>query len=132
MPPTVFVIDDEECIRDSIKWLLEDLGYHVITASEPESCDVYQQHHCSQDNPCGHALIIDHDLPNLTALDFIEQMIACGCKGMVSNMLVISGNVLQVDMEKATTIGCTVAQKPVSLDYLRVWLGNLPLMPPPG
>ena len=40
----VIVIDDERYIRDSLRWYLEELGHHVITAAEPLACDVYHGH----------------------------------------------------------------------------------------
>ena len=118
----VFVIDDEECIRDSIGWFLTDLGYDVVTATEPTSCNVYKGHDCSQEHPCGHALIIDHNMPGMTGIEFIERLMSRGCKGMLSNMLVISGDINPGDIEKATGLGCMVAQKPVTLDFLKKWL----------
>lgn len=130
MPPTIFLIDDERCIRDSIKWYLEGLSYKVVIAKTPSTCDVYNDHDCTKETPCGHALIIDHNIPKINAIDFIESLLERGCKGMVSNMLVISGNITQVDIVKATDLGCTVAQKPVCFDFLRTWLENLPLIPP--
>lgn len=130
MPPKVFLIDDEECIRDSIKWFLDDLGYDVVVANMPENCDVFHGHDCTKENPCGHALIIDHNMPSTNGIDFIEQLIKRGCKGMVSNMLVISGDIRQVDIDKATRIGCTVMQKPVSFKTLVAWLMNLQIIPP--
>lgn len=128
MTPKVFIIDDEECIRDSLKWFLEDLGYDVQTAEEPTACSVYGGHDCSQTAPCGHALIIDHQMPTMTGIEFIELLIKRGCKGVVSNMLVISGNISQVDMEKAAMLGCTVANKPVDLVFIKKWLEGLPIM----
>lgn len=129
MPPKIVLIDDEDCIRVSVKWFLEELSYDVVTATDPSDCDVFNGHECSKDSPCGHALIINHNLPKMNAIDFIELMIQRGCKGILSNMLVISGNTSQVDMEKATALGCTVAQKPVSLKFIKAWLENLPIIP---
>ena len=118
----VFIIDDEECIRDSLKWYLEDLGHEVLTAPEPTSCEIYQGHDCSQEHPCGDALIIDYNMPKMNGLEFIELMKHRGCKGLTSNKLVISGNSVQICRNKVAELGCALAQKPISFAELDSWL----------
>jgi len=46
MKMRIFVIDDEECIRDTMQWHLEDQGHEVLTAHCPLICDIYQGYHC--------------------------------------------------------------------------------------
>ena len=117
----ILVIDDEECIRDSLKWYLEDLGHEVRTASEPAACGVYLGHMCSQSVACGDALLIDYNMPGINGLEFIERLKKRGCKGITSNMLIMSGNVSDIDMVKAEELGCKVLQKPVHFEMLDAW-----------
>ena len=121
----VFVIDDEECIRDSLKWYLEDLGHEVLTAPEPTSCQVYQGHDCSQSSPCGDALLIDYNMPKMNGLEFIENMKKRGCKGIAANKLLMSGNTNDICREKVQRVGCTLVQKPIDFSYVETWLKNL-------
>ncbi len=121
----IFVIDDERSIRDSLKWYFEDLGHEVTVAAAPASCDVYQGHRCSQAVACGDALLIDYNMPGMTGLEFVERLKTRGCKGITSNMLIMSGNTLAIDLKKATELGCQVMQKPVSFAQLELWLGEI-------
>jgi len=114
----IFVIDDEECIRTSFQWHLEDQGHEVLTAPAPEICQIYQGHTCTQDQACGDLLFVDYHLPKMTGLDFVELMEKRGCKGDPRNKVIISGNTTGIDMEKVAKIGCRVIQKPVSLEQV--------------
>ena len=125
MPLKIFVIDDEESIRLSLKWHLEELGHEVISAAHPQLCDVFHGHHCSQDEACGNALIIDFRMPGMTGLEFIEMLLRRGCRGSTANMLIISGNTGDIDMAKVKEYGCSVMQKPVSFAELEGWLDGV-------
>lgn len=122
MPLKIYLIDDEESIRITLKWHLEDMGHEVITAAQPQHCDVLLGHHCSQEEACGNALIIDYHMPGMTGLEFIERLVQNGCRGSTSNMLIISGNTNAIDTAKVREFGCSVMQKPVSFAELEEWL----------
>ena len=121
------IIEDEECIRDSLTWFLEDLGHEVIASSAPFTCDVYQGGNCSSKVSCSDVLLIDQHLPGALGLDFIQILNACGCKGLTSNMILMSGDTTSIDRKKAEMLGCTVAQKPMSFKFLEDWLENVEL-----
>jgi len=118
MPLRFFVIDEEECIRDPIRWHLEDLGHEVITARDPTGCPVYAGHDCARDAPCGHGLFIGARLPRLGALDFIEMMEQRGCKGLARHKIIMTGNIDLLDRARAARLGCRVVQKPLTLDRI--------------
>lgn len=122
MPMKIFVIDDEESIRISLKWHLEELGHEVITAAQPGMSDLLPRHPCTRDEACGNALIIDYRMPGLSGLECIEQLLLQGCRGYASHILLISGDTTAIDMAKARRYGCTVMQKPVRLPELERWL----------
>jgi len=114
----IFVIDDEECIRDTFKWHLEELGHEVVTAAEPMLCDVYCGQDCQEDYPCGDLILCDYHMPKMNGLDFIEQMDRRGCNLPAKNKYIISGNTTAVDLKKAAVLGCHILEKPVSLERL--------------
>lgn len=114
----IVVIDDEDCIRDTFKWHLEEKGHEVITADSPIGCDVFNDHDCTKGTPCGDVIFIDYFLPGTNALDFIERMTEKGCKGIVKNKFVMSGNTELVDKERADKLGCHLIQKPINFDDL--------------
>ena len=121
----IIVIDDEVCIRDTLRWYLEDRGHKVLTVPEPLACDVYQGHSCCQDIECANALIIDYRMPRMTGLEFIELLKERGCKGMTSKMLIITGNAGDVNRKKVSELNCSLLQKPVSYNELDNWLDGV-------
>jgi len=119
------IVEDEESIRESFKLFLEDLGHNVITADAPHQCDVYKGHQCTRKKSCTDVLIIDHHLPNLLGLDFIEQLKERGCQGIISNMLLMSGDATSINPDRARNLGVTVVQKPMTFEFLEGWLKNV-------
>ena len=64
----VFVLDDDEAIRDAVCTVLRDVGYEVRGFSEPEACR--QAFH--DDLPT--CVLVDLVLPGVTGLRFCEQV----------------------------------------------------------
>ena len=122
-----FVIDDEESIRDTFRWHLEDLGHEVFTFAAPAECDVQKFCSCQKSSPCADAILIDYNMPGMNGLDFIESQMSHGCKGNSRNVLLMSGDTSQIDMKKAAELGCSVQQKPLSLETLEMWISAVQL-----
>ena len=123
----IFGIDDEESIRDTFRWHLQDMGHEVFTFAVPAECDVQAYCLCQQNTPCTDALLIDYNLPGMNGLDFIESQIKHGCKGDPRNMLLMSGDTTRINMKKAVALGCSVEQKPLSLETLERWISEVQL-----
>lgn len=67
-PPTVFVVDDDPGIRDSVTWLLQSVGLRVETyASAHEFLDVF-----SPARPG--CLVLDVRLPGMGGLDLLDEL----------------------------------------------------------
>jgi len=66
--PTVFVVDDNESIREAIKNLLESTGLRVETF---ESTQEFLQHEFPD---CPQCLVLDVLLPGVNGLDFQNQL----------------------------------------------------------
>jgi FixJ family two-component response regulator len=69
-PSTIFIVDDDEAVRDSLRWLLEANGYRVrsfdraeefLNAYDPEQVGV---------------LIADVRMPGMSGLELQEELIA--------------------------------------------------------
>lgn len=121
----IVVIDDEECIRESLAWFLEDLGHEVHTAASPQVCRVYHGHDCDKGEACADALLIDHNMPGMNGLDFIVMLKERGCRGVTANMLLMSGDIASVNTQKALELGCEVVQKPLSFSQLGAWVDKV-------
>jgi len=67
---TVFIVDDDEAVRDSLRWLLEANGYRVRAYASAETfLDEYDA------NQVG-VLIADVRMPGMSGLELQEQLIA--------------------------------------------------------
>jgi two-component system response regulator FixJ len=64
---TIFIVDDDEAVRDSLKLLLESHGYRV---EEYSSTREFIRGFRRQSRQC---LVLDHHLPGETGLDFLES-----------------------------------------------------------
>jgi len=111
----IFVIDDEESIRETMKWHLEEQGHEVLVAPEPLICDVYLGCKCVDEYACGDILFVDYKMPRMTGLEFVELMAKRGCKGLTENKIIMSGDTTAIDIAKVEKLGCKVVQKPLSL-----------------
>ena len=66
--PTIFIVDDDDAVRDSLKLLLESYGMAVEDfGSTAEFKDSYRPGVCE-------CLILDQHLPGITGLDFLSSV----------------------------------------------------------
>lgn len=82
-PETVYIIDDDEAVRDSLQWLIEPEGYQVVTYEDPELfIEQFQW-------PCKAVLCLDIRMPKLSGLevqDILNQ------KGITVPIIFITGH----------------------------------------
>lgn len=67
MPDTIFIVDDDDAVRDSLKLLLESYGLMVEDYS---STAEFVRHYRPRERQC---LILDQHLPGSTGLDFLAS-----------------------------------------------------------
>ncbi len=65
----ILIIDDEEVLRDIVRDLLEDEGYHVIDA-----CDGEVALEVVKDNPDIDIVIVDLNMPKKNGAEFIAEL----------------------------------------------------------
>jgi FixJ family two-component response regulator len=70
--PTVFVVDDDEAVRDSLQWLLEANSYRVKTFDSAEKFLLHFEHH-----QVG-LLILDMRMPGISGLELQERLTEMG------------------------------------------------------
>jgi FixJ family two-component response regulator len=70
--PTVFVVDDDEQLRDSLTALLEVLNFRVHAFSTPGS---FHRHYCAEMPGC---LLLDLCMPRQSGLELYEQLLQEG------------------------------------------------------
>ncbi len=64
----VLIIDDEESILSSLRRLLEDKGYNVVTNSDPAAAIEYMR------NNIVHIALIDVTMPNIDGLSALSMI----------------------------------------------------------
>ncbi|NLC35618.1 MAG: response regulator transcription factor, partial [Alcaligenaceae bacterium] len=67
---TIFIVDDDEAVRDSLRWLLEANGYRVKSFSGAE-----EFLHAYDPDQVG-VLIVDVRMPGMSGLELQETLIA--------------------------------------------------------
>ena len=103
LQPTVFVVDDDPAVRNSLKFSLELEGFAVRLYAD--GAELLADSHLPA---CG-CLVIDQMMPGKSGLDVVEILRTRG----ISNpaVLVVSGSSLQV-RRRAAAAGIAVIEKP--------------------
>lgn len=118
----IFIIDDEESIRETFKWHLEGLGHEVIALPDPGFCTVYMGACCKMANPCADILIIDYSMPRMSGMELLELMEKKGGLTAARFKMILTGDATQIDLSAAKRMGCEVRQKPMRLAELEDWV----------
>lgn len=93
---TIFIVDDDEAVRDSLKLLLESHGWHVEDyGSTREFFRAFRR----RERQC---LVLDHHLPDGTGLDFLESEAGANLHLPV---ILVSGGGGEALRERATKAG---------------------------
>lgn len=66
--PVVYVVDDDEALRDSLRWLLESAGHRVATCASAESFLA------SYDSKQAGCLVLDTRLPGMSGLELQDKL----------------------------------------------------------
>lgn len=81
--PTVFVVDDDDAVRDSLKLLLKSIGLPVVAyPSAPEFLAAYRTEQAG-------CLILDIRMPGMSGLELQQQL---NVRGAVIPVVFISGH----------------------------------------
>ena len=81
--PLVYIVDDDEAVRDSLKWLLEANRYQVVCYPRAE------QFLANYDPARVACLILDVRMPGMSGLELQEQLIT---RGAILPILFITGH----------------------------------------
>lgn len=115
----VYIIDDQEEVRNFLKTYIELLGHEVLVAEGPQASGIFHECNCCQPYACCDIVIVDYHMPEMTGLEFLEQMHLRGCKINPTHKFILTGNVLDVDAQSRRKIGCGILEKPVELSAIK-------------
>jgi len=108
--PVICIVDDDDAVRDSLKFFLESHGCHVEDyGSTREFLKAYRP----REKQC---LILDHHLPGETGLEFLESIDGAGLRLPV---ILVSGGGDRALKDRALKAGVLAYfDKPVDNDAL--------------
>ena len=66
--PTVFVVDDDNDVRDSLRWLIESAGFHVETHATPQA---FLESYRPGAPGC---VVVDLRMPGMSGIDLQEKL----------------------------------------------------------
>lgn len=81
--PLVYVVDDDEAFRDSLRWLLESSGYRVVAY---DSADRFLEGYRSGTGAC---LVLDVRMPGKTGLELQQDL---NRRGVTIPMIFVTGH----------------------------------------
>jgi two-component system response regulator FixJ len=107
---TVFIVDDDEAVRHSLKTLLETHGWTVrVFASGAEFLAAAEAAGSGR-------LVIDHHMPDMTGLDLAEELRR---RGLAMPIILLTGNPNDAIRARAAQAGvATILEKPIAGDVL--------------
>lgn len=116
-PGVVAIVDDDAAVLDSLKFLLEVVGYAVATFAS--AADFLNG--LPADFGC---LIIDQHMPNMTGLELVERLRR---DGMALPTLLITGSPSPAIVARAAQLGIVrvLEKPPEETDLLEFVKGNL-------
>jgi len=108
--PVVVVVDDDEAVRESLRFLLDIAGYETVTF---ESAQDYLDHLCGQPATC---LVLDQHMPHTTGLELLAVLRQRGARLPAA---LITGSSSPELVRQATALGgARVLEKPLADDAL--------------
>lgn len=111
--PTVAVVDDDEAVRDSLRFLLETAGFEVVTFDSPAAFLSVRGGHLL-------CLLVDQHMPHVTGLDLLARLRERGCTLAVALM---TGSPSPELTRRAQELGAvTVMEKPLQEEALMRFL----------
>ena len=113
-PPTIAVVDDDRAVCDSLRFLLEVMGYVVATFLSAAAF-------LSTDLRKIGRLILDHHMPQMTGLELAEKLRA---NDVSLPILLITGSPSPDILARAAALGIRVMEKPPSEEDLLDFIGE--------
>lgn len=115
--PTVFVIEDDAPIRDSLRIYLELMNYNVRTFSSADEILAVYNHDWTG------CLVVDVRLPGMTGLDLVDELHRRGCRLPVMVMTGhTDGNSLRLSTEANVV---AILEKPIPPEKLKEIIENV-------
>lgn len=108
--PVVAVVDDDDDVRESLRFLLETAGYDVVVY---DSAQAYLDHLA---DPAASCLVLDHHMPQISGVELLTQLHQ---RGIGVPTALITGSPSPDLVRRAAALGVArVLEKPLADDSL--------------
>jgi two-component system, LuxR family, response regulator FixJ len=109
--PTVFIVDDDAAMRDSLRWLLQSEGLSVEAHASAEAfLETYDP------TRPGGCLILDVRLPGISGLDLQDELRA---RGITLPVVIVTGYGEPATKSRALNAGALdFIEKPLNVELL--------------
>lgn len=114
--PIVFVIDDDDRVRDLIQAVLREAGHHVETFADSEA---FLAEFRAEGQDC---LLVDAYLPGMNGLDLLRQLQARG--DAPASIMITGGSDIQTAVEAMKAGALDFIEKPIGQDILLSIVGR--------
>lgn len=123
----ILVFDPDQSLRELLRLYLAGHGHEVLAFKDPTLCPLYKTLHnercrCPRDAPCGDVVIVDDQLPQISALDFFRLQRRRGCKALDANKAVMSSRMTEALEQMIGEFGCNFIRKPFRLASIKRWV----------
>lgn len=107
---TIFIVEDDQAVRDSLTWMLQRDGYQIEAYSSP--AELLSKFDSTRPG----CLVLDLRLPQMSGIELHEQLVASGC---VYPFIMISGHGEVADATRAMRLGAfDFIEKPIDRKLL--------------
>jgi CheY-like chemotaxis protein len=121
----IIVCEDDPDLGALLSQVLRQKGHEVHTFTDPTFCPAYRdlKSECPHTRPCADVIITDHNMPNITGIEYLSLQQTHGCKLQVENKAIITGAVLdQAAKNTIDSLGCKLFKKPFKLAEILQWI----------
>ena len=124
MKPRVIIFEDNDILRSTLEFILNERGYEVFTFSNPVLCQIHDSvnHSCPVDHACADIIISDVNMPAKTGIELIKERQQQGCK--VKFRALMSADWTDSGLKHAQELGCHIFHKPFDIKNMLKWLDD--------
>ena len=121
----IIVYEDDPTLGSMLSMALRQQGHKVDTYEDPSFCPTYKdlESECPHRKPCADVIITDHNMPNITGVEYLSLQQTHGCKIKAENKAIVTGAVMNPEtQERIDSLGCRLFRKPFRLVEILQWI----------
>lgn len=123
----ILVFEPDNSLRELLHIYLAGQGHEVLAFPDPAVCPLFanlgaEDSGCPNSSPCGDVVIIDNQMPHISAIDFLKLQRRRGCKALDANKAVMSASMTKQLEEVINEFGCHHIRKPFQLSKINTWV----------